>query len=573
MAMDTSNELLIQAVYKHDLTLINCYLLKGASINKICSNGMTPLGVAAQTGNLPLLKALLEHHTPSNNLDIRNENFSKPHYLHLDSNDQKRYKNIGYFVVCKDVEENEFGDGPTPDGMEALEWDMEVNETDFSPDDNGIEDSLNMYKWYANILTRTSILLDSPERDISRLDRHGQSVLHYAVNTGNIDMVEYLMTTAGKDISVNQCDACCFSPLHMAAANGDIEMTKWLLNKGANVNAVGGRHRQNALHVATRGPYLALMRILVEAGADVNAVDVEEHSILTCAVRQGCEETVRFLVRKGARVNHEESGGVTALRLGIWANNSAVVKILLENGARVIHSHHLVHVAVSNNNLDIIKMLVESGAMVNSRDDQGQTPLMLACSRKNFAIAKYLLSHGADVNAANHIDGKTALHVCVQDVRETKSIYQLVDLLVKYGADMNASSYQGNVLFYSIILENRSAAIALVQHGADVNIRDERAYVDNLSLAKRHGDLELVKLLVYGGFKLSDMTWDPRALRTKSPDSACDFLVNIKMNPLNLREICRIAIRKQIGSKGLMSRILALPLPTVLQRYLALEIL
>lgn len=35
---------------------------------------------------------------------------------------------LRYFVVVCD-EENEFGDGPTPEGMEGLEWDMEVNDT------------------------------------------------------------------------------------------------------------------------------------------------------------------------------------------------------------------------------------------------------------------------------------------------------------------------------------------------------------------------------------------------------------------------------------------------------------
>lgn len=184
-----------------------------------------------------------------------------------------------------------------------------------------------------------------------------------------------------------------------------------------------------------------------------------------------------------------------------------------------------------------------------------------------------MISHGSDVNAASHIDGKTALHICVQDVREAKCVHQLVDLLVRHGADMNAPSYQGSVLFYSIILENRSAATALVQHGADVNLRDERAYVDNLSLAKRHGDLNLVKLLVYGGFRLSEMTWDPRALRTQPLDPACDFLISVKTNPLNLRELCRIVIRKQLGPRELISRISTLPLPSLLHKYLGLEIL
>lgn len=92
---------------------------------------MTLLGAAAQTGNLSILKILIDYHCSSLS-EYRNENKNKPQYLQLDSDNQKRYKNIGYFVVCRDLDETEFGDGPTPDGMEGLEWDMEVNETHFS---------------------------------------------------------------------------------------------------------------------------------------------------------------------------------------------------------------------------------------------------------------------------------------------------------------------------------------------------------------------------------------------------------------------------------------------------------
>lgn len=50
----------------------------------------------------------------------------------------------------------------------------------------------DMYRWYAKILNRTAILLDSPEKDFSRLDNHqGQSVLHYAVNSGRQELLPY----------------------------------------------------------------------------------------------------------------------------------------------------------------------------------------------------------------------------------------------------------------------------------------------------------------------------------------------------------------------------------------------
>lgn len=134
--------------------------------------------------------------------------------------------------------------------------------------------------------------------------------------------------------------------------------------------------------------FLPYMNFFIIIGADINVVDIEERSVLTVAVRQGNEEVIRYLVKAGARVNHEEPGGVTPLRLAVWANNAPVVRILLDGGARLVHSHHLVHTAVSNNNLEVVRMLVERGAMLNAKDDQGNTPLMLACSRKNLAIAR-----------------------------------------------------------------------------------------------------------------------------------------------------------------------------------------
>lgn len=125
---------------------------------------------------------------------------------------------------------------------------------------------MNLYRWYANILNRTSIILESPEYDIGRLDRHGQSVLHYAINSGNIEMVEFLINTFNKDLHVNLSDGCGFTPLHMASANGDLEMVRWLLRKGASVNSLGGRLRQTPLHVATRANHVAVMKLLIETG-------------------------------------------------------------------------------------------------------------------------------------------------------------------------------------------------------------------------------------------------------------------------------------------------------------------
>lgn len=69
------------------------------------------------------------------------------------------------------------------------------------------------------------------------------------------------------------------------------------------------------------------------------------------------------------------------------------------------------------------------------------------------------------------------------------------------------------------------------------------------------------------------MTHDPKKLRKGPNDETYDFIANVKSNPLNLREVCRIVIRNQMGCDRLLSKIRKLPLPTMLHKYLSLEIL
>lgn len=172
----------------------------------------------------------------------------------------------------------------------------------------------------------------------------------------------------------------------------------------------------------------------------------------------------------------------------------------------------------------------------------------------------------------NYINGMTALHICVQDMTDPRTLQQFIELLVSHDADLNANSYQGSVLFYSIILGNLSGACLLVKHGVDVNLREERAYFDNLSLAQRHGNLELVKLIVYAGFNCDSLLLDAKTCTSQSDDSITKFLVVVKSTPLNLGQICRIKIRRLLKN-NLVSKIYRLPLPKLLQQYLALDIL
>lgn len=367
-----------------------CYYV-GLNLNKICKNGMTHLGAAAQTGNLVILQMILEHSRNAVlNSDFQNDNNTSTPVLSLDFSKTKRH-NIGYFVVCKDLEENEFGEGPTPDGMEALEWDMEITDEDIKEDEPDPPE-VNLYKWYAKILNQTSIILKSPDNDIGRLDNHGQNVLHYSIRSGNREMVEYLVNNFS-EININQCDSNWFSPLHIASLSGSLQIVKFLLHKNASVNCLN-KDRQTPLHLAAQYGYCEIIHLLIESGANVNSFDIDERSPLTLAILHGKEDAAKVLIKRGTRLNHEELNGYTVLYRAVWNNLTATTKILLDCGAKVIQSHFLLHIAVRNGSLDNVKALHKASAILNIRDEQGNTPLMIACSLQHLAIARYLLKNG-----------------------------------------------------------------------------------------------------------------------------------------------------------------------------------
>ncbi|KAK9872932.1 hypothetical protein WA026_020283 [Henosepilachna vigintioctopunctata] len=448
--------------------------------------------------------------------------------------------------------------------MEDLEWDNEMNESrERTPEEESI------YNWYAKILSKTPLYLESPEYGASKLDIEGMNVLHYAIDSASVEIVKYILDFY-KEINVNQCDSDLRSPLHMAVANKDIEMVKFLLAHGAFVNDRNGE-QQTALHIACQNDSTDIIKVLLGYKADIHALDQTDKTPLILTVEHNSENSLRLLLKEGARINFEDEVGFTALRRAVWMNNTNLTQILLANGARVFESHCLLHLAARNNNLHIIQALSRVGARCDVRDNEGNTPLMIACSRKNLGIAEYLLSNGASPNIVNSINGMSALHICVQDIREPQCLIQFIELLVKFGADMYAYSVQcGSVLFYAIILENITGACALIRHGVDVNLKDDRAYFDNLSLAKRHGNLELVKMVVYSGFKFSNMISDLNNTRGAELDPIHEFLRECKMSPLNLRDLCRICIRKNLGNH-IVTKIYKLPLPSILHRYLALE--
>ncbi|XP_006635570.2 protein phosphatase 1 regulatory subunit 27b isoform X2 [Lepisosteus oculatus] len=81
------------------------------------------------------------------------------------------------------------------------------------------------------------------------------------------------------------------------------------------------------------------------------------------------------------------------------------------------------HEAVLSGNLECVKLLVKYGADIHQRDEEGWTPLHIACSDGHPYIARYLLSLGASVEAVNE-NGEKPADLIDPDCKELVTVFK-----------------------------------------------------------------------------------------------------------------------------------------------------
>jgi len=325
--------------------------------------------------------------------------------------------------------------------------------------------------------------------------------------------------------------------LMVAAAEGDASFVKDLLAQGTTANA-----KDSALHAAARGGHKEAAELLLSAGANVNATRFGDYTPLFVAAAAGCDldtvqrftnfplspwsanmterkrspvnpetfrEVVELLIRHGADVNaREKQHGFTPLHYAVFGGSREVVAALLDHGAPAdpaipagaTAGRYLspLHLAAHYGDLAICELLVARGTGVNSKlptesklwiEPTQRTSLHHAAESGNGELVRFLVEHGAEVNAADS-RGQTALLVASECADANA-----VETLLSHGADANATDKEGRTALHHAA-ERRDAVMVktLLSRGADAD-RKSRDGRTPTSIATGNGGEEIVKLL------------------------------------------------------------------------------
>ncbi len=234
-------------------------------------------------------------------------------------------------------------------------------------------------------------------------NRYGSTPLIYASLYADAKLVRLLLDKGADPHAANTEG---LTALMMSIRNA--EKTRLLLESGAAVNAKSGIDRTALMLASAYAGNKIVVEQLLQSGADVNAADKRGWTALIMAARTGDTELMRVLIDAGANVNAgnaQSLGTGTALTHAAWAGNLSGINLLLDRGAESTgRSIDLALIfGATHGYTDVAQVLLENGAKADAKAVTNyvpDTPLLAASYSDHLPekIVGWLLERGADPN-------------------------------------------------------------------------------------------------------------------------------------------------------------------------------
>jgi len=245
------------------------------------------------------------------------------------------------------------------------------------------------------------------ETDVNARDHRGVTPLYVAARYRSKDIVAFLIQHGASPTARN---ADGNTPLHGAAEGSTQEVADLLIASGSDITAQN-ESGLTPLHAAAAGGNVDVAALLITRGALVDARRADGPTALYEAAMMGHQPMVQLLVSKGASINASGAGG-TPLHGAALLGHKDVTAFLVARGADVnakVNGLTPLHAAAmkdsglrirggapGGDHIGVAQLLLAHGAQVNAQSEGGTTPLLLAVSSGNDALANLLIAHRAN---------------------------------------------------------------------------------------------------------------------------------------------------------------------------------
>ncbi|KAK0738811.1 ankyrin repeat-containing domain protein [Schizothecium vesticola] len=358
---------------------VELLLQNGADPDPVSSEGITPLWLAAQEGYHEIVEMILDCDSADKKVDLEVQwKTTERRPLHQAA--QRGHLKTTQLLLARGAAY----DPVDSDGVTPL-W--------LSAGHSGNADLIH------------ELLEAGAKVDVTSYE-HNRQPIHQAANYGHVEAVRILLDAGASPTPENDTfDDSEVSPFLLACESGEVELVNLFLDRGVDAHMVS-KNGKSALHFAAHGGHVAIGRVLIKEGCDVDAREEEEGwPPMMIAAQEGHLSFVDLLMENNANIDAEKEGGATSLWVAAQQGHSDIVKRLLEAGAKQLSAmpgdRRPIHQAAQRGHLACVKELLKhSPEEINKCDNHGFTALTHA-SQKNetahFSVMRYLVSRGAKV--------------------------------------------------------------------------------------------------------------------------------------------------------------------------------
>lgn len=245
------------------------------------------------------------------------------------------------------------------------------------------------------------------------------------------------------------------------------------------------------------------------------------------AIKNNDLPKIKSLIERDASlINIKDASGNIPLHIAAIKGSVAVTELLIKNGAEIDAANNILRTplfeSITNGKDEVSKLLIEKGAGVNTKDKNYNTPLHLAAQYNRTAVAELLLAGGADIESRDR-NQYTPFNF---GTRCQTSGVEILELLMKKGADINAKDNAGNNAFMNAAMYNSDEIINfLLDHQAVIDTSGlSLKYLLSVSSVRSHLRLFNYVLEKGGSSLLSDEAYNLRIMRNALMAGSVDIV-------------------------------------------------
>ena len=333
------------------------------------------------------------------------------------------------------------------------------------------------------------MILGDTFASVDSRDAKGRTLLINAALNGNVKAVKSIMKR-GADPSL--MDNRGWNTLHLAAQGGDTDIISLIHTHLPNIESKTGEGYTPLMVAAFTGK-LHAVKWFLEKGATVACESNRGWNTLHCAAKGGDTDIISLIHTHLPNIESKTGEGLTPLMVAAFCGKLHAVKWFLEKGATVAcedkRGGNTLHRAAMGGDTDIISLIHTHLPNIESKTDEGSTPLMVAALCGKLHAVKWFLEKGVTVTCESNSGWNTLHHAAMGGDTD------IISLIHTHMPNIESKTGEGlTPLMVAAFCGKLHAVKWFLEKGATVACEDKRGW-NTLHRAAQGGDTDIISLI------------------------------------------------------------------------------